>query len=875
MNDNTPFSTIPDGVEPLSRDNLYGEIPEGVQPLSREEVFPEGYEKAMEGSVDDRLKWKYGDAFDATQLFGDGVADALYMTHMGRFDTNDGRKEYFERQYPEGELLFRKVGDDEVALGKKNKNDPNEKMRRVSFWQTDVPAGLTGGAAIGATLGTMVPGVGPLGRIGLETLGAAVGGAVEEAAMSQVEPGRPSTWYFKGGLEGGIQFGASLFFQKGAAGAVVNQLLKSGDKTDTQQAAFDAWLRQNMKPMGEAQFSTNPMMNQIQSLRTAISEKALTRSLEAYKSLGEDGLARYVRENGWSGVTADSLNAMTAMQAQRIADHLAKIGSKEVSYSAGAKALNESMENYWAISGRAETMKYNSLRARFGHVEFDLEDSMGVADDILNGVKTMDAEGSLVAMHPPSEKIRKEMEFIKGLNPVISTRYQGADAHLAVDQMMAARNRMWDLYKTSDPGSADSVAAKRMWGELTKAIENPIGGDKAFTRAWKDANDFYAFNRTLEDIEPVSKLDTSDPFRYAAAARKLQQPDQADQLLFLHEFMNGYDPAAWETFRNSFITDLMDDPVKGLNKLGRWSHRKDALNKLMTPDEQRILEEAATMKSSMDSHPVFQRQWSRDTALGQRAIMLSERGSLEQLDELIEMNGGLQSDFAKSMRAGVVKHWLQQSSIKTKHIKGDVIDILEFQRLVKQIEDSGRLEVLFGVGPTKDRAWLDDILAYATILGRTPVDKSGKNVGASIISGEQSKKAAEGTTDALENLLSGEFGNMARDAYKIGRLPLGIELTSRFLINADRPVKEVAKKGKEASWQAVKTILTLRHFLKEAPVMAAEMFDNDIQYADDPIITWDDPATGARITIEQDDRDLDTLESDRRQRTRERFLTPE
>lgn len=805
------------------------------------------------------LKWKYGDLYDDSQLFGD-ILDTWNMGILGKYETNEGRIKRFKEMYPEGDLMFRKANGEEFALGRKTSDEP---YRRISGWQTELPASvasLATGASVAAEMIPQTRAFGVLSRAMIDAAATGLGAYTEESIMQTLEKNRESTPLFKGTLEGGVQGLVDVILGGGAIMAAARQLLKDAPWTSAQEAAFKAWNEEGLRALTRFQFSLNPLTQAVQAQRLGGNQKAIEATLKAYESLGKDGLQKYINENGFQGVSREAVNVLIEKQLLDFDTVRKAISTGKMSFSEGSEELSKTMDLYFTLATKEENTLYNEARRLSEDVEFDLEDVHRLAMELDNPIKTRmrDKEvteevpvpaGSRTPYGPATHSVTRTVaggeeiirdnstalqeiiDFIKQMNPVISHLVdKNGNVSRSMDQLKTLRQKVWDLYSESKGRGGDNGPAKRLYGAISNALNNPTKGNPDFLSAWQKANEFYNFNRSLEELEPIIKIGKATPFQYARLARNLTTPDQADSLLFLKDFVAKYDPVAWDTFRDGFMTHVLEDPMKGVAALDGFikGNRKDALRALVTEEEENAIRSFAKDMNEFKSSPLWKKREEMDYALGVKAMELVNTNNVDQLAKEINLAGGPASEHAAALRAGIMQHWKQQSTLPNLYGEDDLIDGTKFLSLVKDMQESGKLDILFR---EQDWKWLNNMKAYAKMLGRPQVSEEGLAVGAGIQLGEQAGRTVRAPAAVAEAVAKLDLGKLTEEAYKIVKLPFSMSIMSR-LMGADKPVKSLTKSRDPVA----QSFSLMYEFSTRAPVMWLESL-NSLQYEEDDLYT--------------------------------------
>lgn len=791
----------------------------------------------------DILKSKYGDNFDDSMWFGgDDIGDSWNMGVLGKYNTNEGRTRKFKEWYPEGDIRFTSGAEGNVAIARRN---PSEPYRKISNWQTvpfDVLASgptLVGLAAAPFTAGASF-GVGVLG----ETVATAFGSIGESLLAKNWEPERNESALLRAGGEGAIQAIASSVAKGGVIGAVLGNLTEKAAITPGARKALAASNEEGLVPLTKGQFySGDPAVKSIYEQYSTQNAKGLEESLKAYESLGEDGLKAYVEKNGMAGLRKSVLSKLVTKQGTKIDSLIGGMTMGGVSWKEGSSELKKTLDNYFSLSRAQEDIYYKEARdlANSSDVEFDMVPVQDLAKEIQKGVRTRSQDflstGRTVVTNPISAKLDKILTDLIDVGPVVSKLGGGktsaggrvATLESSMDQIIQLRRRIGDALSDAEPGTTEYRDLSRLYGEYTKAIQNPTHGDPGWVDLWKRANEFSSLNHNLRELDPIVALGRADPYRYAQYARNLVKPENADSLLLLEGLVKKTDPASWDTFRSSFIGHIAEDPAKGMRTLDSYkdNYREDALRALMTPDEEKTMREYFSKRTDLENSPLWKAKELADTNLAIKGLELVNSGNLDDLAQTVKLSGGKTSPTSRGMKAAIVNKWFQDAHIPDQHVDtGSLIDRDKFIRTVETWKNGGKLDVLF---TPSDWKWLTNIENYAIQLPSTPVTATGSSTGASMQGAAQAGLEQRIGPEVAEAIASGNEAKAAKKVWNTMKLPLGRSFTG-YAMGLNKRITQEPKGFNSATRNTIKI---LQEFAKRAPVLAIEAMDS-IHYEDTP-----------------------------------------
>lgn len=765
-------------------------------------------------SADVVLKSKYGDNFDDSKWFGDGILDTWNMGVLGKFDTNEGRIRKFKEWYPEGDVRFVSAEGEEYSLARKG---PGEPYRKISGWQT-VPgdALVNVPTAAGIAAAPFTSGMSVLPAIGTEVAISAFGGMLDEKIMQAVEPERNSNAFMVGAGEGGAQAAASFIFRGGPLGVLFKSISDSKPSPGALKA-LESGKEEGLVPLTKGQFSSNPATKSLYQQYIGYSEEGLKEALKAYESLGEDGLLAYVQKNGFKGVQRKVIQKLLEREATKIDSTVSAIRKGGVSFSEGSEALNKTFDLFFELAGAEEKALYAKARTLADDAEFDLEEVRDMAFDFSEGTVARGVTSPLstvpesVPINPAKGELKDLVDTILKMDPLVS-KYapSGKPVQESLDQMLKLRSRVRALKDSTTDKDVQSKANKLYKG-LTKSLTNPKGGDPDFVDAWLTANETYAKNRSVEELKTVVNLRRADPHSYAAYSRQLITPKNADTLLFLEGLVKKTDPAAWDTMRASFIDHIVQNPTQGVKLLDSYydSFRTDALRSLVSEADEKTIREFMQAKDALESSPLWKAQERMDLDLANKAFELVNSGNVDDLAKTVALAGGKRSPTVRSMKAGIVQKWYQEAAIPNEYGE-PIIDSIKFRQLVETAKNSKKLDVLFSPADFK---WLENMENYAVKLGAAPLSKEGVSTGAELQLGAQAGTVARAPVAYAEKGLKG--------IWQAFRLPVSMPITARLMgLN-----KRVSTAPKGFNSTTKNAISLMKETALRAPIMMIEAQD--------------------------------------------------
>ena len=128
--------------------------------------------------------------------------------------------------------------------------------------------------------------------------------------------------------------------------------------------------------------------------------------------------------------------------------------------------------------------------------------------------------------------------------------------------------------------NAANAQAKGLWSELTKTIENPVGGNKAFVDEWKTANDLASYRYKVfgqgKVLDIIKKDSPSEVAGMIAADPHLFTP-------VVRDVINKYAREDKAIFRDRMKTMLLSDPGGSVKKIDNWALQNEAGFRFLFP----------------------------------------------------------------------------------------------------------------------------------------------------------------------------------------------------------------------------------------------------------------------------------------------------
>lgn len=698
--------------------------------------------------------------YDEHATFNETAYDAVKTMDIGRSDSLLMKRKKFLDAYPEGRILTVPTEYGPIMVARKNSQTP---YRQLSGFLEGV--GAIDEGDVGATIGSLAYAEGgPL----VGSIATGVGAAGGEMLKDTVEYARgygerdsiagSAIGSLDDAATGALFEGAGRFLMRGnPPGPFVDEAIRTATGAS----------RQGLPPLTRGQVSAYPLITglwgqagkmsnvvnktitkQEQAFLSQLRNRADERTLDAFS---DDEIERLTRAQ------YDELNSLNTVQAMNRPE--------------AGTILQTGIDFFKRASGRLVDRRY-SQAFKLGAddaIMWDLSPAKTLARRIARGTlgNSTDPENPLIRMSQPlTGDLRNVVATILDADPAVSK--VGQDS--GFQQLKDLRSQLWDIKNGNDSFAA--AKANELWQSLTKIIDNPVNGNEAFTNAWKRASQAYA-----ERSEILSRNYAKKALKDNTAeelARRYYTPGKAMELAEIKQILTrgktqGHGAQEWDYFRQGFVADLLRDSTQSgsaITRLNNWARTDpEGLALLLNPSEERMVRKAATMSDYINSGPM-QKVLARDRTEGERVMHIISNGTEKELSEIVKKAGGIESDQAISMRAGVWQHLLDNSTVKSTDAFG--ADVINPERLVTAVDELRKSRKLNSLFRAEDWQALNDYTRYAVVIGRQGDVGGGMQAG--------------GTRSVLSQLgshvIQGEFGKIWRGLI---RPAFSNEMTARIL----------------------------------------------------------------------------------------------
>lgn len=641
---------------------------------------------------------------DAVSGLGSYDPDNTFEDANGRlslFDvsrSNESTEKYakFKEKYPKGDIIFVPTDSGTIELARASEKEPFRKLGLVGPIAATIasPQTLASVAAGIATGGASLP---------VSMLAQAGAGAASSALNNYIE-------YLRGYQETGlgpmsVEAGAEALL--GAAGEPIARGL-TGAMGKGKEAVITSF-----KELAEASGEIPVLRGQTGNpIKTTLFKYVSKFSPQAKLALREQRASIRGMLERETDFTPEQIAAFSDEQLANYLDLygtdivLSKVG---VPSGATANVVGKELRNAlnkWKQLGQAATDARYTEALGFGKNEYwDPSKLKAFADENLQPVvgrkvRTPDENGVL----PMGDDAYGDVQLSRDLHPELKsilTAITQLDKPIAlhkgfsgVQQLMALRTRVGNLLREDIPGVQEKQAAK-LYELLTETIETPFSGNPAFVAKWAEANaEYKAYSDFLRFGEVKAALSEKPAEK---VAEKFMKPGNLDFMKLLRTNLTA-DPStaqAWDVlkrgFKEQFTTST--DKLATVNRaLEKFSPEERAL--LMSKEEERTLRMAGFQAQQIQNGPIAKMLREFNTE-GDRILQLASDGNAAEIKRLVTAAGGIDSDVAGGMRAGVFQNLLSRSEYIDENTGLKVVDPGKLSTAIGELRKSGRLNELF------------------------------------------------------------------------------------------------------------------------------------------------------------------------------------
>jgi hypothetical protein len=694
----TDFKILEQGLEPI-------EIP--ASPMRRT-FGQETYSPAVGSRVDDAARRERGmptakevtqrtvtaklmDAvkgagkFDPNSTFEDANG---WQISLGYSNENTEKLRKFKAKFPKGDIMFVPTSEGTSIVARAH---PNQPFRALGA-KGETFAGLANAkTALGVAGAIATGGSGIIPAMLLQGAAGVAGSAVDDA-VEAARGYQDSSW-------GSMALDAGINGLFSAATEPVARFFTGA----TSDSAVD--IAKSFVPLAEAGSEIPILKGQVGSpIKTTLFRQVSKISPQAKLKLREQRAALRELLAKDSEFTPEMLDSMSN---ERLSNFLALYGSDinltsignltPVDRYAAGTALKKALTKFKEV-GRASTDSLYAEAEAMGKYEvWNGEPLKEFAEKNLQPiVGRADAGGEVVSEYGDVELSRLNKELagiytdISNLDKTITLHKENS----GIKQLLALRTRTGDLLEMDLPASQNEQVAK-LYKLLQDTIENPATGNDAFAKKWLEANvayrdykDFMRFgqvkaaltNKSAEKVADMVFQPGNLDFITMAKNKMLADPDMAPQ---------------WDIVRRGFQERFYANTAslaKASDALDKYSQKE--LNTFLTAAEQKNLREASIQAKQIQNGPIKDMLAEFNTE-GARILKLVEEGNEAEVERLVKMAGGVDSDTAAAMRAGVFQNILNAAEYTDRATGQKLVNPSQVSVALTELIKSRRLGALF------------------------------------------------------------------------------------------------------------------------------------------------------------------------------------
>ena len=654
--------------------------------------------------------------------------DNILEFDMAGSDNLVAKQQKFKNKYPEGSLIPLTMNDGSVELF--YKKNPNEKFRSVNKGVNvpEISRAIFSGETIGGIAGS---------RFGVK------GTAAGTAAGSLLESGIEKFRGYEVGSAKDVAldtakvttFATVIDAATRGAFAIYKNVKNKNYPKNVEIEDFAADLqnftyKNNLKPLTVGQVAKTPIVKSVYA-QTKITDNTLKDITKAQANSLKKEFGKLGDDFDPSLYSDEQLEVILKSQSDEILSAL--INNKNVNVSLIDDFAQSGKDfltgiNKWKASTKSQRDKYyNDAIKLADDVTFDLTSLQKLVAELQKGVKAkgvnkgslFDTETSIQLRQLPTD-IKILLDDISSLNPQVSM-YQGSNP---IVQLKELRTRLFNLQQSEDP--ATKLYANRLYSELKDIMNNPQSGNKQFIEAYNKASKYNAYRENILNLSVIKKSLRSDSVEDIVQSKfNIINPSEVS---YIKEIFKN-DPKTFQLLKNAYITNI----VKNKSTLNKFLDNEDmyseTVKKIFSESEVKAIKEFAKAQSKINSSQL-NKSIAKDISNADRAYALVSQG-YDNFGQLIKSQGGKNSKFAQSTKAGIYKKILDDSTI-TNEQGINVLDLNKFSNEINKLKNNKALnDFLFTADDFKN---LEMFNLYASTID------TSKDIGAELAKGAVATK---------------------------------------------------------------------------------------------------------------------------------------
>lgn len=308
-----------------------------------------------------------------------------------------------------------------------------------------------------------------------------------------------------------------------------------------------------------------------------------------------------------------------------------------------------------------------------------------------------------------SKELLHSLEFLAERNPLVkkvkaTDRVTGQDLEFgALEQVMRVRTTLYNLAypNPGKPVTWQNEMAQELYQSLTRAIENPSGGNAAFRRQWRKANAWHKdTDRIQRELYARLEFTHGRLTNPSDVGRMLTMPGNEDFTIQAfriakeqdgHLARKGAQGVHTARLRRQAQDAIINDPLNITRRMDKLAEEPHSFRLIFSEAEEAAVREYGQAMEKLQSSS-FVRMAQTDEVIGSRAIEVVTGASDRELVQFLETVGGKDSALGRAAQVGVIKHLLDNS---TRLDRGKVIlDPKKWVNEVDKLDKEGRLKLL-------------------------------------------------------------------------------------------------------------------------------------------------------------------------------------
>lgn len=281
------------------------------------------------------------------------------------------------------------------------------------------------------------------------------------------------------------------------------------------------------------------------------------------------------------------------------------------------------------------------------------------------------------------------------------------------------RSQVGDVIAQSPAAEdATSGAAKRIYSELTRSMENPINASDGFVSAWQKANSLARKRFEVYEQGRVLRVLAEDS-PSAVAKQFINDPDQLTPVI--RGVIDDYAPQKKETIRKGIQSGILEQP-NATQAIENWKMtgkgNENAYNWLFKNQAEReAFSQAAQSMDELKALPIQKIVDGSTARIDAGKKLLANVGPTE-LNRVVKAYGGSNSPAVEAMRLSAIDEIIQ----KNLKFSQDGIQTVDPKGLQATIQDMRRRGIWEGLLTKEDQVRLKGMEAYVRRTQKSLMD---------------------------------------------------------------------------------------------------------------------------------------------------------